>query len=233
MIPKEKKYQTLRQHKFNSLIKDNEKLNNKLKECVCKTTYVDKFKKYIKTKFLLIEKLRQEDLKNYGNYVNKLKWYSYINTRRHEDNLLNEIEKKYGKNSTIIIGDWSQYDRIKGMSAPSIGIKRLLKKRFEVYLVDEYNTSKMHHQTREEMKHHKIMLSYQKDGKDMKYLKEMYSILTFKTSNGYGCINRDMNAVKNMLQIIKGEIEGTDRPEHLRRQFKQLQIKKSINRKDE
>ena len=220
---KRKKYQTLRQHKFNSLIEDNKKLNDELKNHTCKTTHVSIFVKYIKTKFSLIERLGNDRLKDFGNYINKLRWYSYINTRRHEDTILNEIEKKYGKNTTIVIGDWSQSDGIKGISAPSMGIKRLLKKRFEVYLIDEYNTSQIHHKTGEKMKHHKIMMSYQKDGKEIKYSKEMYSILTFKTSNGNGCINRDINAVKNMLRIIEGEINETGRPVNLQR------IKKSVN----
>ena len=232
---KRNKYQRLRQSKFNWLIEDNKELNNKLKKYSCKTTYINKFKSFIKTKFSLIDKLGKNKIDIYGNYINKLKWYSYINTRRHEDKLLNEIEETYGKDTTIIIGDWSQKDGIKGISAPAIGLKRLLKKRFEVYLLDEFGTSKKSYKTGEDMEHHKIIKTYVKDGKEIKYIKEMYSILKFKTSNGYGCINRDMNAVQNMIKIIKGEIEGSGRPEYLQRKHKELKTKsiKPIDRKAE
>jgi len=34
------------------------------------------------------------------------KWYSYLNRKRSEDNLMNKIKKEYGMDVTIFKGDW-------------------------------------------------------------------------------------------------------------------------------
>ena len=39
--------------------------------------------------------------------LNKLKWYSFINEKRSETNLVNKIKNKFGKNVFLILGDWS------------------------------------------------------------------------------------------------------------------------------
>ncbi len=80
------------------------------------------------------------------NYFRKLKWFAYLNKRRHEDKLLNKIENKFGKDIIILMGDWGGKGRVKYMSTPNIGIKRKLNERFKkMYLIDEYNTSKLHY----------------------------------------------------------------------------------------
>ena len=96
------------------------------------------------------------NLKIYNTYMKKLKWYAYINKRRHEDNLLNELDNIYGKNATYIMGDWSNKGKLKYISTPNIGMKKLLSKRHDVYLIDEFRTSKFHHKTVEEMRNLKI-----------------------------------------------------------------------------
>lgn len=69
------------------------------------------------------------------------KWYSYINTKRTEDNMLNKIENKYGKDIKIIIGDWSIGKQMRiFISTPNLSIKRKLNTRFEVYNIDEFRT---------------------------------------------------------------------------------------------
>jgi len=39
--------------------------------------------------------------------ASQYKWYSYINKKRAEDNILNKISKKFSDTYIIIIGDWS------------------------------------------------------------------------------------------------------------------------------
>ena len=173
-----------------------------------------------------------QKLEEYSDYVNKLKWFAYIDKKRHEDNIINEITYKYGEDATIVIGDWSQTDHIKGMRQPNVGLKRLLSKRFEVYLIDEYNTSKLNYSTKEEMKHLKVTTQYKdKGGKKQKYSRELYSVLTYKMENGnIGCINRDYNAVLNMKLIVESIINGNGRPkEYCRPKQRANKIKKSGN----
>ena len=50
-----------------------------------------------------------------------------------------------GKDVIIIVGDWSGKGRIRYRSTPNIALKRKLAERFEVYLLDEYLTSKIHY----------------------------------------------------------------------------------------
>ena len=210
------KYTRLRQNKYNKILKEtqSEKANEKLKEGNKKTMRVEEFEKYIRIKFQLMNKIGAKELGLYSNTMNQLKWYSYINKQRHEDGILNEIESKYGSDATIVIGDWSQKDHIKGLSSPNMGIKRLLKKRFEVYLIDEYKTSKINHITKEEMKYLKMPIKYtNKSGEEKEYVKEIYSVFTYQTSKRTtGCINRDYNATLNMKIIVESIIKGKGRP---------------------
>ena len=77
----------------------------------------------------------------------KLKWYGYINRQKSEDKMMNRFEKLFGKaeDTIICIGDWTQKKQIK-FSPPTKGIgmrKILRKKNYDVFLVDEYKTSKI------------------------------------------------------------------------------------------
>ena len=57
----------------------------------------------IKNKNELNEILKEEYMKP---IYRKYKWYAYINRKRSEDNLLNKIDKVYGKDLVLIYGDW-------------------------------------------------------------------------------------------------------------------------------
>ena len=178
----------------------------------------------IKNKSELEEKI--ENLKKgveYNDYLRKLRWFGFINKKRHEDNMLNEIEKVYGKDAIFIIGDWGNKGRLKHISTPNVGMKKMLSKRFKVYLIDEYNTSKLHYKTEEETENLTINMKYKKDGAEYEYKKKIHSILTCKMSNkSRGCINRDYNACLNMCKIVKSLIENKKRPEKYCRSNKKL-----------
>ena len=53
-----------------------------------------------------------------------------------ENKLLTNIEKTYGKDAELIIGDWNDTGRVHFMSTPGIGLKRKLAERFTVYSID-------------------------------------------------------------------------------------------------
>jgi hypothetical protein len=217
---KRSKYSRLIKNKINKLFKskNNGKIYDRLKECSTKTTYIKTFKKYIKIKYEFLRRTTCEQMNEYRQYQIKLRWYSYINTQRHEDNLLNEIEAKYGKDTIFILGDWSRRDKIKGLSAPNMRIKRLLDKRFEVYLIDEYLTSKLNHSTLEEMKHPEVKIKI-KDSVNT-ITKELFSVFMFTTKDKTkGYINRDYNATLNMKTITESEILGHGRPECFTRKY--------------
>jgi hypothetical protein len=177
-----------------------------------KTCDIKNFKEYIK------EKLKVNDAiaKLYQNEkFRKYKWYSYINTKRTEDNMLNKIENKYGKDIKIIIGDWSIGKQMRNfISTPNLAIKRKLNTRFEVYNIDEFRTSCLNYKTEELCNN-----LYLPDKKNIE--RKMHSILTFKMENKRkGCINRDKNGCKNIQKVFNHYIETGERPEKYKRDYK-------------
>ncbi len=168
-----------------------------------KTMNIDKFEEYTKKKIRLRKLIMDE--KNYQTYLQKLSWFLYINKQKHESKIMNELKTKYGKDSIMIIGDWGDKNKIKYMSTPCMGFKRLLKNNFKTYLIDEYKTSKLHNETLEETNN----LSLLKNKKEIR----LHAVLTYTMSNGrIGCINRDINAVKNMKNIVSNLLETKRRP---------------------
>ena len=154
----------------------------------------------------VLYKMYQDD--NFRRY----KWYSYINKKRTDDRMLNKIEKVYGKDSIVVIGDWSIGKQMKNfISTPNISIKRKLQERFRVYDIDEYRTSCLNYKTEEVCNN-----LYLPDKKNKE--RKMHSILTYKMENKrFGCINRDINGCKNIQKIFNHYILYNERPEKYKR----------------
>jgi hypothetical protein len=74
----------------------------------------------------------------------KYNWYSYLNKVHHENELVRQIKYEYGPDVKFVIGDWSNKGKLKCISTPNLGLKRKLAEHFDVYLIDEYRTSKIH-----------------------------------------------------------------------------------------
>ena len=180
------------------------KVENELTNYNSRTCKVDKFKDYIKNKnrinSILFEKYNNEIFRKY-------KWYGYLNRKKTEAKMLKEIKEVFGKDSIICFGDWSMKCGHKGnMSSPNIRLKRLLSTQIKVYNLDEFRTSKLNYKTEEESNN-----LYLPDKN--KKIRKLHSVLTYKMENGQiGCINRDKNAVNNMIKIVKYYLENKKRP---------------------
>jgi len=97
-------------------------------------------------------------------------------------------------------------------------MKKLLSKKFKVYLLDEFNTSKLCWKTKKEGNKLKITNTYEKNGKKYESKREIHSLLTFKMSKKEeGIINRDLNATKNMYAIVKSLVKTGKRQDHFSR----------------
>ena len=204
--------------KYSSLLKNYKdkqhitEIENTLSLFNSKTCDIEKFKEYIKEKLKVndaIATLYQDE--KFRQY----KWYSYINTKRTEDNMLNKIENKYGKDIKIIIGDWSIGKQMRNfISTPNLAIKRKLNTRFEVYNIDEFRTSCLNYKTEELCNN-----LYLPDKRNIE--RKMHAILTFKMENKRkGCINRDKNGCKNIQKVFNHYIETGERPEKYKRDYK-------------
>ena len=200
------KYQKLREN-----YKEKEsitKIESNLNKYNSKTCYYEKFKDYVKGKTEINKQLLE---KYQENYFRKLNWFSYLNTKRSEDNLLNKIEAVYGKDIVIIMGDWNQTGRINYISTPGIKLRRKLLERFEVYMIDEYKTSCLHNKTEERCDNLSLP---DKKGK----MREIHAILTYEMKNKRkGCINRDKNAVLNMRKLANHYLKTGERQDKYRR----------------
>ena len=203
------KYQTLLKNYKDK--KEISKIENELSKYNSKTCDFDKFKEYVKEKNkinkLLFEAYEDEIFRKY-------KWYGYINRKRTEANLVNDIKTHFNENIIIILGDWSKGNEQKGIvSTPNKGLKKILTDNFTVYLIDEFRTSKLNYKTEEVNEN-----LYLPDRKNK--LREMHSILTFQMENNrIGCINRDNNAVNNMVKIVKYFLETGKRLLRFRRDY--------------
>jgi len=185
---------------------ENTKSENKMNS---KTCIYNEFKNYIKRKNEMNDNL----LKKYENEIyRKYKWYAYINKKKSETKLIKEIKEKFETDSIICYGDWSIGKQMRNfISTPNLRLKKIIKKEYKTYSIDEYNTSKINYKTEEENEN--IYLP-DKTGKSRK----IHSILTYKTENKrMGCINRDNNSVRNMKKITEYFLEHKTRPEKYKR----------------
>ena len=189
-------------------------IENTLTTFNSRSCLVEDFKKYIKQKLEVNDKV--VDLYNKNNKFIQYKWYSFINKKRTEDNLLNKIEKEYSKEHIIIIGDWSIGKHMSNfISTPNLTLKRKLKERFKVFNIDEYRTSCLNYKT--EKRFENLILPSPITGKNYK----MHSILTYKMENNrLGCINRDKNGCYNIKKLFYSYITSGIIPEVYRRGYK-------------
>ncbi len=178
---------------------------NKLSDYNSKSCNLNKFKEFIKKKNelneILLEKYKDDKFRQY-------KWYSYIQKKRAEDRLVNDIKEKYDKDTVLIFGDWDakSSNGIKRISVPNKGLKRKLSEHFTIYMIDEFRTSCLHYKTENRCEN-----MYVNDKKGVS--RKLHSVLTFKAENNrLGCINRDENATNNMIKIVKSYLKDKTRP---------------------
>jgi hypothetical protein len=217
--------------KYNQLIENRKKQyyigNNTIKEIESKLNVVtgktidyNKYMTYVKQK-LEQNKILKSEYEN--EYYRKLKWYSYLNKKKHENKILNELRSKYGKKCVMIVGDWNESEKIKFISTPGIGMKRKLKEAFTVYHIDEFRTSKLHYKTETECENFEYKYKHKTTNEEGTQL--VHSVLIYKLGRESGCINRDRNSVNNMEKIVRELVSTGERPEKYRREKKVKTIK--------
>ena len=197
---------------------DITKVVNELSNYSSKTCDFEKFKNFISNKNrvngLLFKKYIKEIFRKY-------KWYGYLNRKHVDTKLVKEIKKELGKDVIICYGDASVDKGCckKGnISTHNIAIKRLIQNNFKMYNLDEFRTSKLHYITEEPCDNLYIM----DNNEDKLKIKErkLHSVLTYKMENKQsGCINRDENAVNNMIKIVNHHIKYKERPLRYKRSF--------------
>ena len=218
------------------------KIENGLSDYNSKTCNLERFKLFITKKIEINDKIENmyKDTK-----FRQYKFYSYINRKRSDAKLLNMIQNKFGKDTIIIMGDWSIGKQMRNfISTPNLSLKRKLNERFKVYNIDEYNTSCISYKTEEKVENlrvrdwykNKVLKKYKYKLEDIteeeqsiilsnsNKTRKLHQVLTFKMENNRkGCINRDRNACLNMKKIYKYYIETGERPKVYCRPIKKPQ----------
>ena len=137
---KRKEYNERILHEKRNIIINDKKLTRVESELPNKKTINEKiFLEYTKKKLEVRSVLKNEE--NYHNCLQKLNWYLFLNKRKHEKKLLNKLADVFGKDTTMIVGDWNNRGKLKHISTPGIGFKRMLKKQFEVDQITPFSVN--------------------------------------------------------------------------------------------
>ena len=163
----------------------------------------------------------------------KLQWYSFINEKRSLNYVVNKIKSKFGSDAVLLMGDWSMNkSAIKSISTPNKKYNTLLKKHFMTLGLNEFRTSIIESQShlrcenliksnvdykkigiKEIYSLEKLKISNLEKYKKKTTNKKIHKILTCKTSEKLiKYKNRDINAVKNMLNIVSSYILNNKKP---------------------
>lgn len=174
-----------------------------------KTCDYEKFKEYIYAKTFSNNQVR-EGYK--AKIFRQYKWYGYINRNKTYNKIIREIKTTYGKDIIIVYGDWSVGKQMRGfISTPNLTLKRKIGEKIRMFTIDEFRTSKLSNQTY--LPTENLSLP-DKTGK----IRRMHPILTYKMKNNrLGCINRDKNSVRNMIDIVNSYIKNKSRPKNFKR----------------
>jgi transposase len=184
-----------------------------------KTLIIKDFKEYIKKKSEINNKL----YKFYEKYIfRKLKLNGYINKKKHEQKMINNFKKIFGKPDEIVIniGDWEQKKQMKYKEATKgVGMRKLFRQNnYKVYLVDEFRTSCMCSICKEETgRCEKFQIR-----KNPKPYKSGNILVhgALRCKNCEAVWNRDVNSATNIYRIAKNAINGLERPKYLCREKK-------------
>ena len=155
----------------------------------------------------------------------KQKLNTYINTQRSESLFIQKFKKKYGENTTVFIGDWSSagYTLPGQITTKGKGFRKMFRDHgYQVYLVDEYKTSKTCLDCNNEI------TTFHKRGSPKPWKREtiitVHGLLRCQSEFcqqkcGYKSRywNRDDVATENIKKIVENSLISGERPQQFSR----------------
>lgn len=193
-------------------------VEKQLSEVSGKSCDFETFRKYVEVKNKVNGEL--EDI--YARRIfRKFKWYSYVNRERYFTDLVNRLKATYGTKRPIFYGDYQPNQHMRGViPCPGVGLKRRIARQFQVYNLDEFRrrrlwrTSKLSYLKEEVCGNLRVQNI---EGKSF----SVHSVLTYQTeSKRYGCIGRDLNAVRNMCKLVHNWLKHGERVSNFQRSKK-------------
>ena len=195
-------------------VKETEKTLSVLNSKSCN---YEKFKKYCVEK----NKINRELYSHYEQKIfRKLKLNAFINMQKSESKMVKNFEKKFGtpENTIYVIGDYDKGSYHMKGKEPVIckKFRRIYRNAgYKTYLINEFNTSKLCNCCCEELEYFKERLSNKPKLKKENKIETVYGLLRCQSIKHKSEIihNRDKNAVRNMLNIVKSVFKTGNRPE--------------------
>lgn len=213
--------------------KDNhiESLESQVSQSSSRTFDMKKYNEFIKKKTEISDQVRtfyERPL------FRRLSFRRFCRTKAAEARLLNEIDQKIltkgerqkGRQLVIGYGNWSRSSQMKHfIPTPNLRFKKLISSRYKILEVDEYKTSQLYCRTLKPLENVVI----KRKGYDCK----IHEVLTLKEKPTSVYVNRDHNARKNMLYLLKYYLENQSRPAEFCRQNKPLKQKLILKSKSD
>ena len=203
---------------YNNEEKSVKEIESELSKYNTKTSNYEKFKEYL----LLKNKLNSVLTTYYKEPLHrKLKMNRFINMKRSESNMILNFRKKFGKpeDTIVLMGDYDEKGKYLKGKEPTIcsKIRYLLRTaKYKVYLINEFRTSKLCYNCESEVNRFHKRKDEDKLVWGLVCCQNKNCVRDIHTNDNLKydkrIINRDTNAVLNMLKITKSLIEKGDRP---------------------
>ena len=233
-LQRAKELNTKALNKFRNKKKKNSGLNlqvdeDSLSKENSKSLNFNDYKRYFDKKMKYIDKVKEF----YGGAVfRRLRYQTYVNTRKSESRMINNFKKLYGGPDKVVIaiGDWDQKKQMK-FRPPSLGkgIRDIFRRNgYMIFMVDEFRTSMwccacgekneqfMYHRNKKKKpKQEDIDKGYKKPLR-----RQVLSRGLIRCTNVEECKihwDRDINAAKNIYYLAYLILLGLERPDYLSR----------------
>lgn len=144
----------------------------------------------------------------------KLQMKRYIGAQRTLKEIAHMLTKKAGSKTLIGFGDWSNKDSAGVIKKPAGPVKRLeqvLSRHCKVIPVDEFRTSKLHHECGRPLQHRRGH-THRKQTGEVKRSGSIHSVLFCSNKSCGTTMNRDENAARNILGLLTHQVLALQRP---------------------
>jgi hypothetical protein len=182
------------------------------------------FNKYVAKKIEISSRLKEF----YSHpWFREWRFRIYCNRKRSEDEFLNKAKEKFG-NKVLAYGDWKGNNFLRNQtSSLGIGMKKLLARKFKIFSVDEFRSSKLHclegcnhpleNESKGGVKKHRLLVCSRCS---------QQNVISQRNSNYF--VNRDVNAATNILQLGKLSLRNLHVPFCFQRKTKWEEVKSNF-----
>jgi Putative transposase DNA-binding domain len=185
-----------------------------------RTTHLDEFLLFVEQKNLFAQRFGEHYRQA---WYRKFRFNSFINSKRSKDKFLQKFTQIHGppQSTVLCVGDWEQRQGISFGKEPTMGkgMRNWFRGAgYQVYLVDEYNTSRTCNKC-----HKKVEYNFTKRSDPRPWLtkptQRVWGLTRCTNSTCRTIHNRDVNSSKNIWKVAKSHILSRPLPSCFERGF--------------